>query len=125
MASATITTSIRLSPAEKKRIAAFARKRGLSPAAYIKRAALAGPAPSDLTRLSRLEKVTVAILAAIEDEIDARVGDAAWERHLQSGARLLKPEEAWRELGVGNQSGGGRAASRLGSVGRGGDQGIP
>ena len=54
MATATIPTSIRLSPAEKKRIAAFARKRGLSPAAYIKRAALAGPVPSDLTRLYRL-----------------------------------------------------------------------
>ncbi len=100
MASVTSPTSIRLSPAEKKRIAAFARKRGLSPAAYIKRAALAGPAPSDLTRLARLEKVTAAMLATIEDEIDARVGDAAWERHLQSGAKALKPEEVWRALGV-------------------------
>ncbi|MBK8857941.1 MAG: hypothetical protein IPN11_09805 [Opitutaceae bacterium] len=100
MATATIPTSIRLSPAEKKRIAAFARKRGLSPAAYIKRAALAGPVPADLSRLDRLEKITAAMLATIEDEIDARVGDAAWERHLQSGAGSLKPEEAWRELGV-------------------------
>jgi len=100
MATATQPTSIRLSPAEKKRIATLARKRGLSPAAYIKRAALAGPAPSDISRLSRLEKATAAILAAVEDELDARVGDAAWERHLRSGAKLLKPEEVWRELGV-------------------------
>lgn len=97
---ATTPTSIRLTPAEKKRIAALARKRGLSPAAYIKRAALAGSPPSDISRLSRLEKATAAILAAVEDELDARVGDAAWERHLKSGARSLKPEEVWRELGV-------------------------
>lgn len=93
-------TSIRLTPAEKKRIAVLARKRGLSPAAYIKRAALAGPPPSDISRLSRLEKVTAAILEAVEDELDARVGDAAWERHLKSGAKPLKPEEVWRALGV-------------------------
>lgn len=97
---ATTPTSIRLSPAEKKRIAALARKRGLSPAAYIKRAALAGPAPSDISRLSRLEKATAAILEAVEDELDYRVVVAAWDRHVKSGAKLLKPEEVWRELGV-------------------------
>jgi predicted transcriptional regulator len=97
---ATSPTSIRLSPAEKKRIAALARKRGLSPAAYIKRAALAGPAPSDISRLARLEKATAVILAAVEDELDYRVAVAAWDRHVKSGAKLLKPEEVWRELGV-------------------------
>ena len=100
MATATHPTSIRLNPAEKRRIAALARKRGLSPAAYIKRAALAGPVQSEIARLSRLEKLTASVLEAIEDELDARVGDAAWERHLASGAKLLKPEEVWRELGV-------------------------
>jgi hypothetical protein len=96
----TSPTSIRLTAAEKKRIAALARKRGLSPAAYIKRAALAGPPASDISRLARLEKATTAVLEAVEDELDVRVADAAWERHLKSGSKLLKPEEVWRELGV-------------------------
>jgi len=96
----TAPTSIRLTPAEKKRIAALARKRGLSPAAYIKRAALAGPPASDISRLSRLEKATAAVLEAVEDELDYRVAVAAWDRHVKSGSRLLKPEEVWRELGV-------------------------
>ncbi len=100
MATAIHPTSIRLSPAEKKRITSLARKRGLSPAAYIKRAALAGPAPSDISRLARLEKATAAILEAVEDELDYRVAVASWDRHVKSGAKLLRPEEVWRELGV-------------------------
>ena len=42
-------TSLRLAPAEKRRIAAAARRRGLTPTAYIKRAALdaASAAPDD------------------------------------------------------------------------------
>lgn len=97
---ATTTKSIRLTAQEKKRIDALARKRGMRPATYIKAAALADPPASDLARLSRLEKVTVAVLKAVEDEMDARLGDAAWDRHLKSGSRLLKPGEVWRELGV-------------------------
>jgi predicted transcriptional regulator len=97
---ATSPTSIRLTPAEKKRIAALARKRGLSPAAYIKRAALAGPAPSDISRLSLLEKTTAALLEAVEDELDARVADARWENHLKNKTRLYTSEEVKRELGL-------------------------
>lgn len=97
---ASVPTSIRLTPAEKRRIATAARKRGLSPAAYIKRAALAGPSQSDDLKLARLEKLAAGLLEAVEDERDARIGDAAWERHLASGKRLLKPDEVWRELGV-------------------------
>lgn len=97
---ATSPTSIRLTVAEKKRIAVLARKRGLSPAAYIKRAALAGPLPSDISRLSRMEKATAAVLAAIEDELDARIGDAAWERHVTSGSRRIPPGEVWSGMGV-------------------------
>jgi len=93
-------TSIRLSLAEKKHIAIEARKRGLSPAAYMKRAILAGPAPSDISRLARLEKATAAILEAVEDELDARVADARWENHVKHKTRLLTGEEVWRELGV-------------------------
>lgn len=100
MATATIPTSIRLTPAEKRRIAAAARKRGLSPAAYIKRAALAGPASSDIAKLSRLEKLAVAVLEAVEDELDYRVAVSRWENHVKNKTRLLTGEEAWRELGV-------------------------
>lgn len=97
---ATSPTSIRLTPAEKKRIAALARQRGLSPAAYIKRAALAGPPPSDISRLSRLEKATAAVLEAVEDELDYRVAVVRWENHIRNKTRLYTGEEVWRELGI-------------------------
>ena len=97
---ATSPTSIRLSPAEKKRIAVLARKRGLSPAAYIKRAALAGPAPSGISRLTRLEKVTAAVLTAVEDELDYRVAVTRWENHVKHKTKLYTGEEVWRELGL-------------------------
>ena len=100
MATATIPTSIRLNPAEKRRIAAAARKRGLSPAAYIKRAALAGPGQSDDARLARLERLAAAVLESIEDERDARLGDAAWEKHLAGKSRLLTREQFLRGLDV-------------------------
>jgi len=100
MATATSPTSIRLSPAEKRRIAAAARQRGLSPAAYIKRAALAGPGQSDDARLARLERLAAAVLESVEDERDARLGDAAWEKHLEGKARLLTREQFLRGLDV-------------------------
>jgi len=96
MATATLPTSIRLSPSEKRRIAAAARRRGLTPAAYIKRAALAGPAASDDAKLARLERLAASVLEAVEDERDARLGDARWERHLAGKSRLLTREEFLR-----------------------------
>jgi hypothetical protein len=36
----------------------------------------------------------------VEDEIDYRTAVAAWDRHIESGKKLLKLEEVWRELGV-------------------------
>lgn len=94
-------TSIRLTPAEKKRIAAAARKRGLTPTAFIKRAALAGAeAQGDDARLAQLERVAIALRDAVEDEIDYRAVTAAWDRHVKSGAKLLTGAEAWRELGL-------------------------
>ncbi len=92
MASTSSPTSIRLSPAEKKRIASLARKRGLSPAAYIKKAALEDRDRSDISRLARLEKATAAVLEAVEDELDARIGDARWEKYLAGKSRLLSRE---------------------------------
>lgn len=97
---ATLTKSIRLTLAEKKQIDALARKKGLSPATYIKRAALAGAPASDITRLARLEKATAAVLEAVEDELDYRVAVSRWENHLKNKTRLLTGEEVWRELGV-------------------------
>src|SRR5258708_970011 len=93
MAASTIPTSIRLSPAEKRRIATFARKRGLSPSAYIKHVALAGPAASDDAKLARLERLAAALLESVEDERDARLGDAALARHLAGKSRLLTRKE--------------------------------
>lgn len=100
MATATHPTSIRLTPAEKRHIAAAARKRGLSPAAYIKRAALAGPASSDIAKLSRLEKLTFAVLEAVEDELDYRVAVSRWDNHVKNKTRLYTGEEVKRELGL-------------------------
>jgi predicted DNA-binding protein len=100
MKTVSVPTSIRLTPAEKKRIAAAARKRGLSPTAYIKRVALEGAAAPTADRLSRLERLAEGLREAIEDEIDAREAEAAWSRHVKSGSRLLTGEEVWRELGV-------------------------
>lgn len=96
MATATIPTSIRLSPAEKRRIAVLARKRGLTPAAYIKRAALAGPVQSEDAKLAHLERLAASVLEAIEDERDARLGDARWEKYLAGKSRLLTREEFLR-----------------------------
>jgi len=97
---ATVPTSIRLTPAEKRTINAAARRRGLTPAAYIKKAALEGPGRSDDAKLARLEKLAASLLEAVEDERDARMGDAAWEAHFASGKTTLKPEKVWSDLGV-------------------------
>jgi len=97
---ATVPTSIRLTPAEKRKINAAARRRCLTPAAYIKKAALEGPGQSDDTKLARLEKLAAALLEAVEDERDARMADAAWERQLKYKTKLYTGEEVWRELGL-------------------------
>ena len=102
MSSATVPTSIRLTPAEKRKIATAARKRGLSPAAYIKRAALDAtvPAVTNDAKLERLATLVHRVCEAVDDEIDYRTAVAAWDRHVKSGEKLLKPEDVWRELGV-------------------------
>ena len=101
---ATRTTTIRLAPAAKRRIVTAARRVGESPAKFIATAAIAraAAAPDDTPgeRLALLERRAAALREAVEDEIDARVGDAAWERHLATGSRLLTGEEVWRELGL-------------------------
>ena len=102
MSSATVPTSIRLTPAEKRRIATAARKRGLSPAAYIKRVALestAAAVPND-AKLDRLAVLVHHVREAVEDEIDYRTAVAAWDRQVKSGEKLLTGEEARRALGL-------------------------
>jgi hypothetical protein len=100
MATTTNPTSIRLTATEKRRIAAAARKRGISPAAYIKRAALQGIGRSDDSNLVRLERLAASLLAAVEDERDCRTAAARWESHVKNATRLYTPEEAKRELGL-------------------------
>ena len=94
-------TSLRLAPAEKLAIAAAARRRGLTPTAYIKRVALdaASAAPDD-TKLVQLYALVAKVLEVVEDELDYRAAATAWEQHVKSGAKLLTGEEVWRELGI-------------------------
>ncbi len=102
MSSATVQTSIRLTPAEKRKIATAARKRGLSPAAYIKTVALESTRPrvaSD-TKLEQLAVLVHQVREAVEDELDYRTAVAAWDRHVKSGEKLLSGEEARRALGL-------------------------
>lgn len=94
-------TSIRLTAAEKKRIAAAARKRGLSPTAYIKRAALEGAQfQTEDARLDKLERISAALREAVMDVVDARDAAAAWDRHVKNKTRLYSSDEAKRELGL-------------------------
>jgi len=97
---ATTPTSIRLSPAEKKRIAGLARKRGLSPAAYIKRAALAEPAQTGDAKLARLERIAAALLETVEDERDYRLAASRWQDHVANKTRILTREEFLRGVDV-------------------------
>lgn len=100
MSTATVPTSIRLNATEKKRIAAAARKRGLSPTAYIKKVALEGALAPAEDRLSRLEKLAATLRDAVEDEIDAREAEAAWAKHTANKTRLYTGEDVRRELGL-------------------------
>jgi hypothetical protein len=100
MATSTKPTSIRLTDAEKRSIGVAARKRGMSPAAYIKRAALEGVGQSDDAKLLRLENLAAGLLAAVEDERDYRTASSRWESHVKNRTKLYTPEEAKRELGL-------------------------
>jgi uncharacterized protein (DUF1778 family) len=98
---ATLTTTIRLTPAAKRRIVAAARRVGESPAKFISTAALArATAAPDDTKLARLERLAAALLEAVEDELDYRLADSRWQHHLTHKTRLLTGEEVWRELGL-------------------------
>jgi hypothetical protein len=72
----------------------------MSPAAFIKRAALEGVGQSDDAKLLRLENLAASLLAAVEDERDYRAATSRWENHVKTGSKLYSPEEAKRELGL-------------------------
>ena len=94
-------TSIRLSAAEKRQITAAALKRGLTPTAYIKRAALeAAIDQSEDQRIDKLERISAALREAVEDVVDARDVALAWDRHVTSKHPTIKAEDVWRELDV-------------------------
>ena len=94
-------TSIRLTAVERRKIAAAAKRRGLTPSAFIKKAALDQTVASgDDARLDRLEALVEAARQAVEDEVDYRTVAAAWAKHVESGSRLYTAEEAKRELGL-------------------------
>lgn len=99
---ATHPTSLRIPAAAKRRIAAAARRRGVSTQKFILEAALreATAATPDDVRLSRLAAIVEQVREVVEDELDVRVGDAAWERHLATGSRLHSSAEIKRELGL-------------------------
>ena len=96
---ASMPTSIRLSPSEKRQIAAAARKRGLTPTAFIKNAALA-QSSSPEADFEKLRREVDGIQQKLENEMDYQQAAAAWERHINSGKPARRPEEVWRELGV-------------------------
>ena len=98
---ATITTTIRLAPAAKRRLAAAARRHGISTHKFIIDAALAraSAAPDD-TKLDRLAVLVEQVRAAVEDELDYRLAASRWQHHVKHKTRLYTSEEVKRELGL-------------------------
>ena len=97
MATSLSPTSIRLAPAEKRRIAAAARKQGVSPAKFIKQAALdraVDPSGGAMTQIS------LALRELIEDEVDAALALDRIARQKAGEGKLYTGAEAWRELGL-------------------------
>ena len=97
MASAPTPTSIRLAPSEKRKIAAAARKQGMTPAKFIKQAALERAASHEGMALAHL---TLSLKELIEDETDAAIAIDRIARRKSGEGRLYTGEEAWRELGL-------------------------
>ncbi len=99
---ATLTTTIRLTPAAKRRVAAAARRQGVSTHKFILDAALerAAPAAPSEVRLARLEAMVSRLQEYIEDEQDYQLADARWRHHVKHKTKLLTGEEVWRGLGL-------------------------
>jgi uncharacterized protein (DUF1778 family) len=98
---ATLTTTIRIAPAAKRRIAAAARRPGVSTHKFILEAALERAAgTADDAKLIRLEAAVARLHEAVEDELDYRTADAAWQHHLKHKTRLYTSAEVRHELGL-------------------------
>ena len=97
MATKLAPTSIRLAALEKRRIAAAARKQGITSARFIKQAALErAAAPGGMA----LAQITATLKELIEDEVDAAIAVDRIARRKAGEGRLFTGEEAWRELGL-------------------------
>ena len=90
-------TSIRLAATEKRRIAAAARKQGVTPAKFIKDAALARATDTPDVHMGQ---VMVAVRELIADEVDAAIALDRIERQKSGKGRLYTGAEAWREWGL-------------------------
>ena len=98
---ATITTSLRLAPAAKRRLAAAAKRHGVSTHKFILDSALArATARPDDDKLARLSVLVEQIREAVEDELDYRSAAVRWQHHLNHKTKLYTGEEVWRELGL-------------------------
>ena len=108
---ASLTTTIRLAPAAKRRVAAAAKRGGVSTHKFIldaidraaapaKRPVAARGADATDARLTRLAAMVKRVHEAIEDELDYRLADARWQHHLKHKTRLLTGQEVWRGVGL-------------------------
>lgn len=97
MATTLAPTSIRLAAPEKRRIAAAARKQGITPARFIKQAALErAAAPAGMA----LAGLTATLKELIQDEVDAAIALDRIARRKSGEGRLFTGKEARRELGL-------------------------
>jgi predicted DNA-binding protein len=97
---ATLTTTIRLAPAAKRRIAAAAKRRGVSTHKFILDALDRAMDTTDDVKLARLEALVARVHEAVEDELDYRTAVARWDHHVKHKTPLYTGEEVWRGLGL-------------------------
>ena len=97
MATKLAPTSIRLAAQEKRRIAAAARKQGISSAKFIKQAALErATSPEGMV----LAQISASLRELIDDEVDSAIAHDRIARRKSGEGRLYSGEEAKRELGL-------------------------
>lgn len=97
MATVLTPTSIRLAATEKRRITAAARKAGITPAVFIKQAALARAADPEGTALKGL---VTSLKELIQEEVDAAIALDRINRRKSGEGGLFTGAEARRELGL-------------------------
>ncbi len=90
-------TSIRLAAREKRRIAAAARKQGLTSAKFIKQAALERASSPDGMVLAH---ISASLRELIQDEVEAAIAQDRIARRKAGEGRLYSGEEAKRALGL-------------------------